>query len=181
MKEHNSKPSTQGKKPDLVLFKDAMKHLVRISRVIGMPRGNVMLVGVGGSSKQSLTRLVLTILGYQVFQITPGPSYGTSNFLGDLRKLYRRAGVLDKPITFIMTGNEAKKESFLDYINNILTTGETANLFTRNNLEALMSDIRPVFCKECKGQIDTDENVWSYFVSRVKRNLHVVLCFSPVG
>jgi dynein heavy chain len=181
MKEHNAKPSTKGRKLDLVLFDDAMGHLVRIARVIGMPRGHAMLVGVGGSGKQSLTRLASTILGYQIFQITPGRNYGANDFLADLRELYRRAGVLCKPTTFIMTDNEVKDESFLEYINNMLTTGEIANLFTRDNLEALMSDMRTVFGKECKGELDTDENVWNFFIQRVKANLHIVLCFSPVG
>ena len=181
MKEHNAKPSTKGKKLDLVLFDDAMTHLCRISRIIGMPRGHALLVGVGGSGKQSLTRLASTILGFEVFQITPGRAYSTNDFLADLRDLYRRAGVLNKPTTFIFTDNEVKEESFLEFINNILTTGEIANLFSRDNYEALMGDMRQIFVKECKGQIDTDENVWNYFISRVKFNLHIVLCFSPVG
>jgi dynein heavy chain len=181
MKEHNAKPSTKGKKLDLVLFDDAMNHLVRIARVIGMPRGHAMLVGVGGSGKQSLTRLASTILGYQMFQVQPGRNYSTNDFMADLRELYRRAGVLNKPTTFIFTDNEVKEESFLEYINNMLTTGEIANLFTRDNLEALMGDMRPIFIKECRGSVDTDENVWNYFIGRVKHNLHIVLCFSPVG
>ncbi|OHT04931.1 Dynein heavy chain family protein [Tritrichomonas foetus] len=181
MKEHNQKPSTKGKKLDLVLFNDAMNHLCRISRIIGMQRGHAMLVGVGGSGKQSLTRLASTILGFEIFQITPGRAYSTNDFLADLRELYKRAGVLNKPTTFIFTDNEVKEESFLEFINNILTTGEIANLFTRDNYEALMGDMRPIFIKECKGQVDTDENVWNYFIDRVKFNLHIVLCFSPVG
>ncbi|KAK8898529.1 Dynein heavy chain 5, axonemal [Tritrichomonas musculus] len=181
MKEHNAKPSTKGKKLDLVLFDDAMNHLCRIARILGMQRGHALLVGVGGSGKQSLTKLASTILGFEIFQITPGRAYSTNDFLADLRELYKKAGVHNKATTFIFTDNEVKEESFLEFINNILTTGEIANLFSRDNYEALMGDMRPIFIKECKGQVDTDENVWNYFIDRVKFNLHIVLCFSPVG
>ncbi|KAL4450636.1 hypothetical protein ABPG77_000992 [Micractinium sp. CCAP 211/92] len=115
---------------DLVLFEQAMQHLSRITRILDMPRGHAMLVGVGGSGKQSLARLAAFICGCEVFQIAVTSTYGMIEFRAE-----------DK-----------------DNFNNTV----------RNEVKAA-------------GLVDTPENCWQFFIERVRKNLHVVLCFSPVG
>jgi dynein heavy chain len=61
---------------NLVMFDQAVEHVCRITRVIDQPRGNALLVGVGGSGKQSLAKLSAYIVGYESYQITVTATYG---------------------------------------------------------------------------------------------------------
>jgi dynein heavy chain, axonemal len=51
----------------LVIFDDALEHLLRLCRTINAPAGSAMLVGVGGSGKTSLTRLSASICRHMFF------------------------------------------------------------------------------------------------------------------
>eukprot|EP00879_Flechtneria_rotunda_P029616 GHRR01032042.1.p1 GENE.GHRR01032042.1~~GHRR01032042.1.p1 ORF type:complete len:1612 (+),score=608.41 GHRR01032042.1:122-4837(+) len=164
---------------DLVLFQQAMEHVTRISRIIDLPRGNAMLVGVGGSGKQSLARLAAYISGYDVFQIAVSSTYGVADFKENLLSLYTKAGAKGQPVVFLMTDNQIVKEQFLVFINDLLSTGIVADLFTQEDKDTFVNAVRNEV--KATGQLDTAENCWDFFINKVRRYLHVVLCFSPVG
>jgi len=171
---------TRGPKMELVFFRDAILHILRITRIIRTDRGCVMLVGVGGSGKQSLTKLSSFLGGYDTFQITLSRAYNASNLMDDLKQLYKTAGQHGRGVTFIFTDNDIKEEGFLEYLNNVLSSGEVANLLTREDNDEICNELIMPMKKEFPKRIPTPDNLYDYFISRVRKNLHLVLCFSPV-
>jgi len=163
----------------LVLFEDALKHLAIISRIIMMPRGSALLVGVGGSGKQSLTKLSTYLCAYSHFQITVSKTYSEKDLMEDIKSQYLLAGFA-RPVTFVFTDAEVKNEGFLEYINMILSTGEIPGLMPKDEVVAMIAELSPIF-EKATGEEATNIKVTKYFYANVRANLHIVLCFSPVG
>ena len=169
------------KKMELVLFEDALKHMLRINRLIEMPRGSGLLVGVGGSGKQSLTRLASYISRAMCFQITLTKQYKTNALMDDIRILYKNAGHKRQPTTFLFTESDIKDEVFLETVNSILSTGEVPGLFAKDEMMAMTADLRQDFIKYRPGVEETQDNLKQYFTDCVRDNLHIILCMSPLN
>ena len=95
---------------NLVLFDDALEHLTRIHRVIRMDQGHALLVGVGGSGKQSLTRLAAFAAECEIFEITLSRGYSENNFREDLKLLYNKLGIENKKMVFLFKDQDVVEE-----------------------------------------------------------------------
>lgn len=168
-----------GKDVRLILFEDAIEHVTRLARLLRAERANGLLVGLSGMGKQSLSRLASHINSYKCVQIELTRGYDSVAFHEDLRKLYWLAGVLNSPTVFLITDTQICHEEFLEDINNILNSGEVPNLFESDEYEKVIMGARD----ECvKGKFgDTRDEIFTFFINRVRANLHIVLCMSPVG
>jgi len=127
---------TEGKSiTKLIFFNEAIDHVLRfsfderIARVLRQPRGSAMLIGVGGSGKQSLTRLSSFMLNCEnkSFEINKGDI--KENFKKCIKDLKILTGIEGKECTFLFTDTQIVNESFLEDINSLLNSGEVPNLW----------------------------------------------------
>lgn len=130
----------------LELFEDAMSHVCRINRILELPRGNAMLVGVGGSGKQSLARLSAFISSIDPFQVQLRSTYGIADLRADLAGLYIKAGLKGLSIMFLMTDTQVTDERFLVLINDMLASGQIPELFADDEIENIIQSIGPEVC-----------------------------------
>ncbi|KAJ3242061.1 Dynein heavy chain 2, axonemal [Chytriomyces hyalinus] len=163
---------------DLVLFRDAIEHICRITRILRLPTGNVLLIGVGGSGRQSLSRLASYIVETNVFQIKITKYYRHLEFREDLKALYRLTGCDNKPTAFVFTDTQIINESFLEDISNILSSGEVPNLFTPEELTEIKQNLKSEAGKNIS---EGGDALYDFFIERVRSNMHIILCMSPVG
>ncbi|XP_013098623.2 dynein axonemal heavy chain 2 [Stomoxys calcitrans] len=176
MGEYNNFPGMA--RLNLVFFKEALEHVARIVRVISQPRGHMLNIGIGGSGRQVLVKLAAFILEMGVFQIEVTKKYKTQEFREDLKSLYKVTGVKQRPTIFIFSGEQVVEDTFLEIINNMLSTGEI-NLFKADEFEELKTELeRPA--KRAGIQLTT-EALYNFFMQNVRDNLHVALAMSPIG
>merc|ERR1719506_3599449 len=169
----------KGKALSIVMFGDAMQHCMRIMRIIRLARGNALLVGVGGSGRHCQTRLASFIADYQCFNIEIDKNYKHAAFREDLRKVYEKVGVKALPVTFLFSDTEIVSESFLEDVSNALQSGEIPNLFGADEMNAVRGALEKP-AKEA-GIAFGPEPLWDFFLTRVRKNLHIVFCMSPIG
>lgn len=138
-----------------------------------------MLIGVGGSGKQSLIRLCSYLYGMDFKQIEITKDFGVDSFREFIKELMIKAGVEGKKISFALTDSQILNETFIEDINNQLNTGEIPNLLTEDDQSIINNDMRPIINE--MGKEETPDVIKAVFVDRVRANLHVCLCMSPVG
>jgi dynein heavy chain len=165
---------------NLVFFEDAILHCLRIARVLRQSRGSLMLIGMGGSGKQSLIRMSSFMYEMSFRQLEIVKGFNSKLFRERIKEMMFDAALRGVKIAFAITDSMIIDESFLEDLNNMLNTGEIPNLMLPEDKEAILGEEMRKIVTDRK-LIDTAETLQAVFVDRVREFFHICLCMSPVG
>jgi dynein heavy chain len=96
-----------------------------------------------------------------------------------MKEMMFKSGIDGEKVTFALTDTQIVNEGFLEDINNMLNTGDIPNLMLEEDKTKIVNDVRPIVIEMKK--VDSPEVIQSTFIDRIRNNLHICLCMSPVG
>ncbi|XP_074961219.1 dynein axonemal heavy chain 3 [Phalacrocorax aristotelis] len=165
----------------LVMFKFAIEHISRICRVLKQDNGHLLLLGVGGSGRQSAAKLATYMNTFELFQIEFTKSYEINEWKEDVKRVMLKAGVSNKNVSFLFCDNQIKDEAFVEDINMLLNTGDVPNIFATDEKAEIVEKMQAAARMENRKLEATPLAMYNFFIERVKKNLHIVLAMSPIG
>ncbi|CAD8081115.1 unnamed protein product [Paramecium sonneborni] len=144
---------------NIVLFEYAINHIIRIIRGLGF--GNMLLIGLTGSGRQSLSNLSSYILYDKEMN-------NYTNDKDELQQILKQAGLELKNTILYANCNQIKDQN-LEQICNLINFGEMQNLYTSEDKNKLIEDLNEYHIN------------YSQFVNQTHQNLHFILSINPNG
>ena len=167
----------------LVIFNKVLEHVTRLYRILRVPRGHALVIGIGGSGRQSAAKLANYIAEYNLYQLKPQKGYSHEQWQDDLRNCIRGASgsINASPTTLLLTDETILNDVFLQDIACLLNTGEVPSLFEDDDLIVILEGYAKIAKELGRREITTKEGYYRLFVQHTKSELHIVVCLSPVG
>ena len=167
----------------LVMFLDACDHVARISRIIRQTQGNALLLGVGGSGRQSIARLS-SYINYQMdcatIEVVKG--YKLNDFRKNVKDFLKDTVCKDSSkiqTCFLLCDTQIFDEVMLEDMNNCLNSGDIPDIYKQEDYEEIKAAVKSEML--AKGLADNQTNMMSVYIKRVLSKIHIILAMSPVG
>jgi dynein heavy chain 2 len=159
---------------DLLLFPESLEHIAHVDRTLSSNAGHLLMVGRCGVGRRNAVTIASYMLGYELFSPAVGRDYSASDFSTDIKPIIQNAGIKGEPTVLLVEDFQITTDAILEIVNSLISAGEVPGLYTHEELDPLLTPLKEMAREEGSGI-----SAYDLFVSRVKRNLHIVLLMDP--
>jgi dynein heavy chain len=123
-----------------------------------MPQGHAFLIGLGGTGRQSLTRLAAYLCDQALVDIDTSKNYHEEQWREQLKSVIMKAGQDGKSCVLLLPDSKIKGSFMLDDINNLLNSGDVPNLFLADEKMKIEESLRATAKRAGKVSLYSSDN-----------------------
>ncbi|CUG87914.1 dynein heavy chain, putative [Bodo saltans] len=159
---------------NIQLIPEVLSWISRVDRVLSQENGNLLMVGRTGVCSPEMVRLVAFHSRMEVVSLNMTRDYNIKAFNLELKVALQRAGVEGLPTVLLLEDHNFFSSQPLEMINSLLSSGDVPGLFGPEEIDALLGPLK----EEALGE---GLSVYGYFVTRVRKFLHVCVVMDPTN
>ena len=161
---------------NLELFPELLEEVARIERVLRQSGGSLLLAGRPGIDFHKLVAFSCFMIGFKVVSPKASNSYSLKSFQNDLKQALQIAAVDMVDAVFVMEDFQMTNPLFLEIVNSLLSGSEVGGIYTPEEFEVIINQL-----KDAHSQEGFRGTVYEFFVSRVRKNLHIIVIFDSAS
>lgn len=159
---------------NFLIFSEALENIAHVDRVLSSSCGHLLMVGRVGVGRRNAVTISSYMLGFELRTLNISRDYGIKQFNEDVKSVMQAAGVGGQHTVLLVEDFQLVSEYILEVLNSLVSSGEVPGLYTHEELEPLLSPLR-----EEMREVGTFRTPYEFFVSRVRKNLHIVVLMDP--
>jgi dynein heavy chain len=111
------------------IFDFAVLQILKICRILKLDKSHGLLLGLGGSGRQTLTKLSSYMMGQQLVTLEVSKGYNQEKWRTDIKKILSDASTTNKCSTLVITEAQSNNVYLMQDIDSMLNLGEIPNLY----------------------------------------------------
>ncbi|SCM22337.1 dynein heavy chain, putative [Plasmodium berghei] len=163
---------------NIVLFNDAIKHICKLIRIIDNLKSDALLLGIGGCGKTTISKFSSYVASKTFIEMDFSRHCTDNDIKKYLQNIFHRCVMKNEDIILFLKESKIH-DNFFIYINEYMCTNNIIDLYTKEEKDCVINNIRNIAKSE--NIKETDNDIFDYYIKKVNENLHFILCFSPTS
>ena len=133
---------------NISIFDFAVIQILKICRILRLDKSHGVLIGLGGSGRQTLIKLSSYIMGQQTVSVEVHKNYNSEKWRTDIKKILSDACLTSKCSNLVITETQSNNLYLMQDIDSMLNLGEIPNLYDTEEFIKFLDKLKDKAKKE---------------------------------